>query len=260
MPARNHVELVEKTLRVLEALAESPGTGHALKELAARAGLVKSSAFRILYTLRELGYVEQAAEDGSYRSTVRILELAGSAMPRPNLLTVARPYLARIRAEFAETVSVAEWQNGAVVILDVLEAQHPLKLSLDIGDRCALHATALGKAVAAYLPQADLEAALRSGKLPRYTRHTMTSRARLALELAEVRRRGYASNDEETVEGVLLIGAPIADAQGKVFASISVSSPTARCSPDKRRDMIGAITRAAAAISRDLGRIGHTSS
>ncbi len=257
VPARNYVELVEKTLRVLEALSDKPDTGHQLKTLAARAGLVKSSAFRILYTLKELGYVDQSADDGNYRSTPKVLCLAGSAAARPDLKTIARPYLARMRAGLRETASIAEWHDGAVVIVEVAHAPHPLQLSLDVGDSCPLHASALGKAVAAHLPHLSLESALGKGKLPRYTRHTITSRARLALELAEVRRRGYATNDEETVDGVVLVGAPVFDADGRVAGAVSVSSPTARCSPEKRRAMVDAVTRTAAAITKDLERVGH---
>jgi IclR family acetate operon transcriptional repressor len=253
MPARNHIELVEKTLRVLEVLSE--GALH-LKGLAARVGLVKSSAFRILYTLKELGYVEQPHRNGAYRLTMKALALARSPALRPTLVNVVRPHLERLREELHESVWLAELRGRTVLLVDAAETAHQLRLSLDLGDSCPLHAAALGKAIAAWMPPAELRAALGRGKLPAYTAKTIVSRARLAAELARVRRLGYALNEEETIEGALLAGAPIFDAQRAAFAAISVAAPTARCSARKREHMIRAVRETAAAISRELAALG----
>jgi DNA-binding IclR family transcriptional regulator len=255
MAARNHIELVEKTLRVLETLAGSEG-GCSVTALAAQLGLVKSSTFRILYSLKEQGYVERVSGNGPYRLTRKVLALARSTTFRPTLLGVARPYLARIRDQLRESVWLAEWRRERVVIIDETPAKNRLQLSLDIGDRCPLHASALGKAIAAYLPHAELAAALGDGKLSRYTAHTQTSRVALSAELAKVRRLGYAINEEETIEGAILAGAPIFDAGGAVFASLSVSCPTARCTSEKRHDMALAVMEGGRAISSDLAGLG----
>jgi DNA-binding IclR family transcriptional regulator len=90
---RNYIDLVEKTLRVLHALGDGAVT---LKDLAARTGLLKSSAFRILDTLKEPGYVERPACNGIYRVTCKVLELSRGASGRPSLLTLARPHLKRL--------------------------------------------------------------------------------------------------------------------------------------------------------------------
>lgn len=253
MAARNYVELVEKTLRVLEALSE--GALH-LKGIVARVGLVKSSVFRILYTLKELGYVEQASPNGAYRLTVKALALARSRALRPTLLDVVRPHLKRLRDELHESVWLAELRGRTVLLVDVAEAAHKLRLSLDVGDACPLHASALGKAIAAWMPPAEVRAALGRGKLPAYTARTIVSRARLAAELARVRRQGYAVNEEETIEGAFIAGAPIFDAEANAFAAISVTAPTARCSPRKREHMIRAVKKTTAAVSAHLTGLG----
>ena len=95
MPANNHIELLEKGMRVLEALAQDGGSC-GLQELAARVGLVKSSVFRMLYTLRELGYVEQSGR-GVYSLTAKLNALSRQARGRVSLMTVARPHLTRMR-------------------------------------------------------------------------------------------------------------------------------------------------------------------
>ncbi len=253
MAARNHVEVVARTFRVLEALADGPAE---LREIAERSGLGKSSAFRLLYTLKELGYVEQPAPTGPYQLTLKMLALTRQPARDLTLAQVAHPYLVRLRDELGEAAWLAEWRGGQVVLTDAAQARHRLRLSLDLGDVCPLHASALGKAVAAHLTRTELKRALGGGRLERYTARTITSRARLEDELAMVRRQGYAVNDEETIEGAFLAGAPIFDARGHVCGAVSVSAPTARCAPAKREAMIAAVKRATAEISQELARLG----
>jgi DNA-binding IclR family transcriptional regulator len=250
MPARNHIDLVVKVMKVLEALQPSE-SGVSLKDVTAKVGLVKSSVFRILYTLRESGYVEQTGE-GSYRLTLKMCGLVRRPAVRPTLINIARPHLLGLRDRLQESVWLAERRRTAVIIVDVAEAGHRLRLSFDIGDRCPVHATALGKAIAAHLPAQELDTLLHDAKLRRFTGHTLTRRADVAVELAKVRRRGYSINNEETVVGALLVGAPIFDSVGAVFAAVSLSAPMARCSSEKKRAMIAGIRQTSQAITRDL--------
>lgn len=251
MPARNHIDLVVNVMKVLEALQPSE-SGVSLKDITARVGLVKSSVFRILFTLRENGYVEQAGE-GSYRLTLKMLGLVWQPAVRPTLINIARPHLLGWRDRLQESVWLAERRRKAVIIVDVAEVGHPSRLSFEIGDRCPVHATALGKAIAAHLPPQELDTLLLDAKLQRFTASTLTRRADVVAELAKVCRRGYSINNEETVVGAPLVGAPIFDSVGTVFAAVSLSAPKARCSSAKKRAMIAGIRQISQAITSDLG-------
>jgi len=251
MAARNHIDLTVKTMNVLESLVES-ADGASLTELTQRLGLVKSSVFRILFTLRELGYVEQIGENGLYRLTFKITGLVRRSIEGLTLSTLARPHLIRLRDRVQESVWLAELRAHGIVLIDVVEASHRLKLSFDVGDLCPIHATAVGKAIAAYLPPEQVEALLPKGTLPTLTSRTLTNRAQLKAELDRVRQQQYAVNAEETIKGAILIGAPLFDSQGKVFAGISVSAPTARCSLKKRREIIKHVLAASREITDDL--------
>ncbi len=255
MAANNHIELVEKTMRILETMASDKGPSD-LKNLASRVGLVKSSVFRILYTLRELGYVEQRGR-GAYSLTAKMFAVASKTPVRPSLLDVVHPHLARIRDALNEAAWLAEWRRGKVVLIDVADVRHRLRLSLDVGDECPLHAAALGKAIAAYLPPEELAAAWGTADLPRYTSHTVTDRTQVLRELAEVRESGVALNREETIEGAVVVGAPIFDSRGVAFAAISLSCPTARCSAAIRASMVDAVKTASVQISRELNDLGY---
>jgi DNA-binding IclR family transcriptional regulator len=251
MSARNHIDLTVKTMSVLESLVES-AEGADLKDIAARVGLIKSSVFRILFTLKEVGYVEQVGESGRYRLTFKTTGLVRRCSERLTLSRLARPHLVKLRDRLQESAWLAEQRRHGIVLIDALEVSHPLKLSFNVGDLCPIHATALGKAIAAYLPREQVDALLPKGKLPKLTSRTLVRRSQLRAELLRVRRRGYAINDEETIEGAILVGAPLFDSAGKVFAGISVSAPTARCSPRKRREIVEQVLAASRAISREL--------
>jgi DNA-binding IclR family transcriptional regulator len=256
MAARNYIELVEKTLRVLESLSESEA-GIALGELAARVGLVKSSLFRILFTLNKLGYVEKVGSEGVYASTHRLQALARKPIRRPSLIGIARPQLQEMCEKLRESAWLAEWRNGTVIMIDVAESSsHALQLALNVGDRCPLHASALGKVIAAHLSRAELASVLGKDRLARYTERSVCNRKALLAQLAAIRRDGYGLNDEETIRGALAIGAPVFDSTGRAFAAVSVTAPTARCFPAKKREMIAETIRAASVISEDLAHAG----
>ena len=252
MSARNHIDLTVKTMSVLESLVDS-GEGAGLKDIAARVGLIKSSVFRILFTLKEIGYVEQVGESGRYRLTFKTAGLVRRSNERLTLSRLARPHLAKLRDRLQESAWLAEQRRHGIVLIDALEVSHPLKLSFNVGDLCPIHATALGKAIAAYLPREQVDALLPKGKLPKLTSRTLVGRSQLRAELLRVRQRGYAINDEETIAGAILVGAPLFDSLGRVFAGISVSAPTARCSRNKRREIVAQVLAASRSISRELG-------
>jgi DNA-binding IclR family transcriptional regulator len=255
MNAHNHIALVEKTFHILEALSASAGP-HRLKEIAAHAGMGRSTAFRILQTMKTLGYVLQTGA-GRYALSPNAFIIRPQA--QANLQKIARRWIDRIRNELGESVWLGEWRRGVVVVTDIAEARQKLSLTLDVGDQCSLHADSLGKAVAAHLPRPLLDAALGEGRLPRYTDHTLTNRPALYEELARVRDNGFAINEEETIPGAIIIGAPIFDARDAVFAALSVACPIARCSLPKRRAMIAAVLRAGAAISNEMKRLNFES-
>lgn len=255
MAAKNHIELVVKTLAVLESLAASEH-GKALRDIATEVALVKSSVFRILFTLKEAGYVEQPEANGLYRLTLRTAGLARRNTERLGLTDLARPHLTRLRDALDESVALAERRQRAVVLVDVLETSHPLRLSFHIGDDCPIHATALGKAVAAFLAPNDLAPLLEDHTLAQYTNRTKTKVLQLKSELTRTLKNGYSINDEETVAGALLIGAPLFDSTGTVCGALSINTPTVRCSETRKQSLIAAVVAAGKRISKDLTDAG----
>ena len=255
MAAKNHIELVVKTMAVLESLATAEH-GKTLRDIASDVGLVKSSVFRILFTLKEAGYVEQPEASGSYRLTLRTAGLARRNTVRLGLTDFARPHLNKLRDALDESVALAEFRLRSVVLVDVLETSHPLRLTFHIGDDCPIHATALGKAVAAFLSPEELTVLLKGYTLAQYTARTKTRVLHLKTELMQARKNGYTLNDEETVAGALLIGAPLFDSTGKVCGALSVNTPTVRCSVPRKQSLIAQVIETGKTISKDLHDAG----
>lgn len=256
MPARNDVAVVARTMAVFEALARFEGSAE-LKSVAAKTGIGKSTVFRILYTLKKLGYVEQASQGGAYSTTAKVFSLARSPVKKPRLTTIAHPYLVRLRDQLQESAWLAQWRRGVAILVDVVESEQPLRLSYDVGDRCPLHASALGKSIAAQLSEPELEALLQAEQFTKFTRHTIGQATELRKELAKVRQRGYALNNQETVEGAVVIASPLLIGPGEIAGAISVSAPIARCPPRKREEIVKEVKKTATAIGEYLVHIGY---
>ena len=162
--------------------------------------MVKSSVFRILYTLRELGYVEQRGR-GSYCLTAKMFALASRSAIRHSLIEVAHPHLTHLRDSLNESAWLAEWRGGRAILVDVAEARHKLRLLLSIGDPCPLHASALGKSIAAFLRPEALATVLGTEALTSFTGRTITDRAQLLRELAKVRPVDWPPTRKRRLKG-----------------------------------------------------------
>jgi IclR family acetate operon transcriptional repressor len=140
-----------------------------------------------------------------------------------------------------------------VLYVDVIESPHEFRLSSRVGTRRSLHVTALGKALAAFLP-AELRASVLSTiKFQPATPKTIMNLVQFRQELEKIRRQGYAVDDEEAVQGARCVSAPILNADREPIAAVSVSGPVTRVSPNQVAALAGAVNSAARAISAAMG-------
>jgi len=239
---------------VLEALSALEDAS--LTELQRRLGVSGPTLFRILATLAERGYVEKHPRSGRYRASLRAWALGAQVARRVSLVDVARPHLQTLLAEATEAPHLAVLQGEAIVIIDRLEAPHPVRVDTYVGQRVPAHCSATGKAILAFLPEPALTAAL-AQPLTRFTAATTVDRTSLARELAAIRAQGHAVNQGEWRPGVCAIAVPILG-RLEVAGSLSLTMPTERfLSVPPERRFLPALRRAAAAISRELGGAGE---
>ncbi|MBV9083561.1 MAG: IclR family transcriptional regulator [Acidobacteriaceae bacterium] len=216
-------------MAVMEVLRDNP-EGCELHKLARETGQVKSSIHRILHSLMHHGYVEQDNRGGSYRLGVQLLVLARGIRLTNNLVELARPYSRELMDVFDESTYIAILRHGRGVFVDVQETRRDLRLVGPLGAEVHFHATAAGKAMAAFFPKHRAEALLRDLRSVPLTRRTLLSRSHIEREWAGVRRSGYAVNDEETIQGAIFIAGPLFDSTGAICGSISIGLPKPRYS------------------------------
>jgi IclR family acetate operon transcriptional repressor len=229
--------LLAKACDVLEAVsAQRDGIGQA--ELSARLGLPRTTLYRILAGLVARGLLRQDPARRVYSLGFRLLEMAQSVWSTPDLPAAAAPELRHLRDMTGETAYVAALEGREVVSLGKYEGAHERRSAARLGDRKPLHCTSQGKAILAFLPEAEREALLRRLPLRPLTQHTLTDRRRLAAALRIARARGFATDDEEIVLGVRCVGAPILDGEGRVLGAISIAGPAWRMTVE-RLELLG---------------------
>src|SRR6478735_6936576 len=243
------VQSVDRALTILEVLARVGEAG--VTEIAGDLDVHKSTAFRLVSTLEAHRLVEQTAERGRYRLGVGVLRLAGATTARLDLVQEARPVCRQLAAETGETVNIAVLSEKSALYLDQVAGSSALQPHNWVGQHIPLHATSNGKVLLSGLSSDEVDSRL--PRLPSYTTDTVTSRARLRRELAEVRDQGYAVAVDELEVGLTAIAAPIRNAHGDVIASLSVSGPTFRLGEPRVKELVPVVQDAADEVSRRLG-------
>jgi IclR family acetate operon transcriptional repressor len=248
---RHSIQSVDRALFLLETIAEAGGEA-TLTDLATRTGLNISTCHHLLATLIQRGFAAKVPGRRLYALGARILYL-GHACLQVDLPRRAQPYLEAVNEATGETVHLAGLQGDTVVTLARRETRHAVRVeSGQVGKLEAPHATSLGKAIMAWLPEAEMQRMVAHG-MKRYTPTTITAIPELIDALCQVRRNGYAVDQEEFLPGVICIGAAIRDQAGTVIGAISVSTPMMRASEAHIDLMRDEIVAAADALSAQFG-------
>ena len=243
---RYYLRSIGRALEVLDCFdGNVPMT---LKEISKTTGLPDSTLFRVLLTLEKHSYLSQAM-DGAYQLApkLRFGWLIGQANA---LRDKVRPELERLAQRFNETASMAYLYEDRIHVLDSIETFHEIRMSNRIGRVLPPHCSALGKAITAFQDRAIAEQIVEIYGLSRRTDRTITDRARLFDEFAEIRRTGVACDREESILGGVCYSAAIRPAGKPVVAAISLSTPVVRMTPERGEQTRRALLEAAARASQ----------
>ena len=244
------VGVLSKVLRIFEAIQDSPSPLH-LRDICQQTDINKTTAYRFLSHLQREGYLFRN-ESGNYSFGMKLLQLAARRDPRAVLQETARPELRQLWKETQETVNFAVLDEGVVLYVDVIESPHVFRLASKIGMRRPIYSTALGKALAAFLPEERRKSILDLQNFQALTPHTITRVEQLKEELKKVRQRGYSIDEEESVLGARCVAAPVLDHNQEPVAAVSVSGPCSRIGPDKIPEFVAAVRSACRAISNSI--------
>lgn len=243
------VQSVDRALAILEILARRGELG--VTEIAGDLDVHKSTAFRLMATLEAHRLVEQTADRGRYRLGVGILRLAGATTARLDIVQEARPIEQQLALDSGETVNLAVLAERSALYLDQVAGSSTLQPHNWVGQHIPLHATSNGKVLLAGLTDDALDDLLAS--LSSYTPNTIIDPDALCRELDRVSEDGHAVAVDELEVGLTAVAAPIRDAQGAVIASMSVSGPSFRLTPERLEETIRLVREAATEVSYRLG-------
>jgi DNA-binding IclR family transcriptional regulator len=245
------VNSVHKAVGILSLLSRHDGLG--VTEISRQLEIPKSSVHSILETLESEQLVERAAESRKFHLGVRLIELGNQAQAELDIVKVASPFLKQLNQETDETVHLTLLDNDEVLYVDCLESKKRLRTYSVIGIRAPLYCTSVGKAMLAFQPEEEIERIIHAVPLIRMTEQTITNPDALREELAAIRERGYAVDNMEHEEHLRCVGAPIFDAAGHAFASVSISGPDQRNTLERIPEIAELVTATAAEISSRFG-------
>ena len=222
----DRVRATETSIRMLEGLIELGGEA-GITELATHLSVAKSTVYKHLNTLDSNGLVVK--HDDKYRIGLRALEFGGYAQRYDGVYDTARPQLRTMADETGELANLMFEEDGWGVYIHTSRGEDAVDIDTQTGRRAYLHATGLGKAILATLPEERVEEIVDSRGLPGVTEHTITDRAELLAELDEIRSAGIAYDREECVEGMACIARPLSTPSERP-AAISITGPVSRVS------------------------------
>lgn len=250
-PSNYSIAVLDRAVDLLEAMAAAHGP-MGVSELARAIDSTKSATFRILVTLEERGYVYRVDESSKYELGLSLVHLGQSALERIDLRTVARPTMEDLHERFNETVNLGVLSGDRIVYVDMVESDHELRMSAQIGAHDNVHSTAIGKAILANLPVDQQDALLRA-PLPARTPKTLTDPDELRKEIERIKVSGFSRDRGENEDGSCCFGAAIFDSQGNVAAAISVAGPDSRLKGEVAEDVAVAVRAAAQEVTDRLG-------
>ena len=226
-PGRYWVPALAGGLRVLEFLTSRP-QGAKAAEIASELAVPVASAFRMLTTLVDLGYLRKDVAASTYRLSRKLLSLGYAAVDSAGLVEKSVDIMRKLRDATGETALLAVLSGTEGIVLEQTPSTQAVKVLVQVGHRFPLHTAAPGKAIMAFLPDAELQTLLKSLTLQRFTPRTITSRAALIKELAGVRRCKVAYDRGEELQDLRCVSSPILDGHGYPLAALWVSGPASR--------------------------------
>jgi IclR family transcriptional regulator, KDG regulon repressor len=241
----SEIQSLARGLKILDILCESQD-GTSITELADILGIDKGSASRLVATLTRYGYVEKDEVSRRYHLGSQVVSLSRSVLTRLPMREAAKPFLHQMMERTGECAHLAVPAQGKVMYIDQVESPVTLRVNAQVGTMNPLHCTALGKVLLAF---DDIEIPI---DLASFTPNTITDPEKLRLQVAEVRKSGYAVDDEELDIGVRCIAVPVFDFRGKAVGAIGISGPATRVTPERLPELIATVVEIGKALSERM--------
>ena len=224
-----------------------------ISTLSDRLNIIKSSMYRFLSVLNDLGYVEKDDLTKKYYTTLKLFQLGALVRNKQFSFNLVRPYLEKLGKKYGETVNLGLFIEGKVVVIDRIESSNTLKTDFGVGTSLPAYCTAMGKLFLADMPEVALEKYFNDHDLQVISKRTITSPETLRKNLNTIREQGFSIDDREYNDDIRCISAPIRDGFGNIVAAISISVPITRFTLEKLRSLVQPFLVITEKISRKIG-------
>lgn len=247
------IRCVSNAMDILEAFTGDDAE-LGVTELGKRLSLHKNNVFRLLATLELRGYIEQNRISENYRLGLKPLELGKAFQRHCGLTSQSKEILKGLVAACNETASIGILRGGKVIYIDVEETTKSVRVVSRLGAVLPAYCTSIGKVLLSFKSDEELASFFQDISLKPYTGKTVTDKEALLRQFDQIRRQGYALDDEEFEESVKCIAVPIRDYTRNVVAGLSISGPAHRLTESRIRDeLVSLIMNAGQELSRRLG-------
>ena len=249
-------EPAARAIDMLIWLADHTADTWGVRQVAREMNTSPSTIYRIFQIFESRDLVTKN-EDGKYTPGLELFRICQVFSQRLSPVKIAQPHLERLAAACGETVLLAAYgaRRGQMIVIDIIDAPHPLRWVVHRDQWNAIHSGATGLAILAFLPEEERRA-LYQKDLERFTERTIVTAADLEAEVARIRARGYAYSRGQRSKGAVGFGAPLFDAAGDVFGDVCITIPEGRFDPAQEPKLGRLLVTAAADISADLHDAG----
>ncbi len=249
---QSQVQSLTRALSLLERLSETD-MGLSLSDVSASMGLAPSTAHRLLNTMLQTGFVEFDDEQGLWSVGVKSFSIGNAYLKKRNFVVQARPFMKELMLESGETCNLAIREDNEVIFLSQVECLETMRMVVRLGSRGPVHATGVGKALLAALPEEEALSIVAGVGMEKLTSRTLITPTELKEELAKIRKQGFSMDEEEQKEGLICFAANIYDEFKEAIAAVSISGPSVRVTQERYPRLSAQVMEAAAKITHAIG-------
>lgn len=224
-----------------------------LRTMARELDLNEATLYRILNSLKELGYVRQHEQDSRYQLTLKIAGISSQVLDNVQLRQIAHPFLKHLTSITNETTHLAILDGFEFIYIDKVDNTQAMRMRSRVGQRGNLYCTAVGKSFLAFSKEDELPKIIDRLDFTPITEHTITDPDQFKKQLSEIREKGYAIDDEENEIGIRCIGAPIFDHTGELAGALSISGWTITMTKERLPKLSKDLLQICREISNELG-------
>ncbi len=242
-----------KAFSILEVVSLNPGPT-TMSEILRTTGMTKPTAHRIVHLLTDMGFLERDEFDRGFIEGDSLVCLAHRILAAAAPRSLRHTILKGMSELVGETCNYGVLSGGEVIYLDRVEGKWPLGLRFDAGSRVPAHCTAIGKLMLSRLPEPELTATIEAMPRPSYAANTITDVDALLTALAEIKRDGIGTDNQEFMHGVVCVAVPVVGEDGRSLGGIAISAPEARMTLNEMLGFVPQMKDAAARLSATYSR------